>query len=284
MSRPSRDRPAVLRPESTVGDRISVSVSPNGVTVWTPGSWTGLALLEWRAERPQALQERLVRRTPGSDRAGDHCVEGEAPSVSGPPRQARDAGDTQHAAVPVPDRLPVELPASARRNDVLLLHLARRWHRRRHPQPVALAGAWEPGTISRPEPGDTQDLHVAAGAPAGTTEKDAAKKVPGRKRGLAVDVLGLPRWRYWQPPCTTTRCWTDRGRDLRGDEGAGGPGVQEDRGRPQCWRGHRGWRSSSATRPTAASLPTGQVVRTTSFPSLRPCSRSSWAVLISSIP
>ena len=34
-------------------------------------------------------------------------------------------------------------------------------------------------------------LHAAAGVPAGTTGRDAAKKVPGRKRGLAVDVLGL---------------------------------------------------------------------------------------------
>ncbi|MEV1245466.1 IS5 family transposase [Nonomuraea sp. NPDC049750] len=38
---------------------------------------------------------------------------------------------------------------------------------------------------------DTQSKHAAAGVPATTTGKDAAKKVPGRKRGLAVDVLGL---------------------------------------------------------------------------------------------
>ncbi|WP_434096092.1 IS5 family transposase [Streptosporangium roseum] len=38
---------------------------------------------------------------------------------------------------------------------------------------------------------DTQSVHVAAGVPATTTGKDANKKVPGRKRGLAVDVLGL---------------------------------------------------------------------------------------------
>ncbi|MBA4867367.1 IS5 family transposase [Streptomyces sp. PSKA54] len=37
---------------------------------------------------------------------------------------------------------------------------------------------------------DTQSLH-AAGVPAVTTGRDANKKVPGRKRGLAVDVLGL---------------------------------------------------------------------------------------------
>jgi transposase len=38
---------------------------------------------------------------------------------------------------------------------------------------------------------DTQSLHAAAGVPSGTTGRDANKKVPGRKRGLAVDVLGL---------------------------------------------------------------------------------------------
>ncbi|MER5348692.1 IS5 family transposase, partial [Streptomyces mirabilis] len=38
---------------------------------------------------------------------------------------------------------------------------------------------------------DTQRVHAAAGVPASTTGRDAAKRVPGRKRGLAVDVLGL---------------------------------------------------------------------------------------------
>ncbi len=38
---------------------------------------------------------------------------------------------------------------------------------------------------------DTQSVHVAAGVPASTTGHDPAKRVPGRKRGLAVDVLGL---------------------------------------------------------------------------------------------
>lgn len=38
---------------------------------------------------------------------------------------------------------------------------------------------------------DTQSVRAAAGVPAVTTGKDAAKRVPGRKRGLAVDVLGL---------------------------------------------------------------------------------------------
>ena len=38
---------------------------------------------------------------------------------------------------------------------------------------------------------DTQSVHAAAGVPAATTGRDAAKKVPGRKRALAVDVMGL---------------------------------------------------------------------------------------------
>ncbi|WP_225079704.1 IS5 family transposase [Streptomyces sp. CoT10] len=38
---------------------------------------------------------------------------------------------------------------------------------------------------------DTQSVHAAAGVPAESTGRDPAKKVPGRKRGLAVDVLGL---------------------------------------------------------------------------------------------
>ncbi|MEU3795772.1 IS5 family transposase [Streptomyces fructofermentans] len=37
----------------------------------------------------------------------------------------------------------------------------------------------------------TQSVHAAAGVPSVSTGRDAAKKVPGRKRGLAVDVLGL---------------------------------------------------------------------------------------------
>ncbi|MFB6985274.1 IS5 family transposase [Streptomyces sp. NPDC056178] len=38
---------------------------------------------------------------------------------------------------------------------------------------------------------DAQSVHAAAGVPASTTGRDPAKRVPGRKRGLAVDVLGL---------------------------------------------------------------------------------------------
>jgi hypothetical protein len=37
----------------------------------------------------------------------------------------------------------------------------------------------------------TQSVRAANHAPAATTGKDAAKRVPGRKRGLAVDALGL---------------------------------------------------------------------------------------------
>jgi transposase len=38
---------------------------------------------------------------------------------------------------------------------------------------------------------DTQSIKAANHVPAATTGKDAGKKVPGRKRGLAVDTLGL---------------------------------------------------------------------------------------------
>ena len=38
---------------------------------------------------------------------------------------------------------------------------------------------------------DTQSVRAANHVPAATTGKDAAKRVPGRKRGLAVDTLGL---------------------------------------------------------------------------------------------
>jgi transposase len=38
---------------------------------------------------------------------------------------------------------------------------------------------------------DTQSVHAAVNVPAATTGKDVNKKVPGRKRGLAVDVIGL---------------------------------------------------------------------------------------------
>lgn len=38
---------------------------------------------------------------------------------------------------------------------------------------------------------DSQSVHAAVNVPAATTGKDAAKKVPGRQRGLAVDALGL---------------------------------------------------------------------------------------------
>jgi transposase len=38
---------------------------------------------------------------------------------------------------------------------------------------------------------DTQSLHVSTNVPSATTGKDANKKVPGRKRGIVTDVLGL---------------------------------------------------------------------------------------------
>jgi transposase len=38
---------------------------------------------------------------------------------------------------------------------------------------------------------DSQSVHAAVNVPASTTGRDAAKRVPGRKRGIAIDVIGL---------------------------------------------------------------------------------------------
>jgi len=38
---------------------------------------------------------------------------------------------------------------------------------------------------------DSQSVHAAVNVPAATTGKDAGKRVPGRKRGIAVDIIGL---------------------------------------------------------------------------------------------
>ncbi|MEU6095048.1 transposase [Streptomyces sp. NPDC047079] len=50
------------------------------------------------------------------------------------------------------------------------------------------AGRAEDPSLVVPDP---QSLHAAVNIPASTTGRDAAKKVPGRKRGIAVDVIGL---------------------------------------------------------------------------------------------
>nr|BFE82616.1 hypothetical protein GCM10020093_052170 [Planobispora longispora] len=62
------------------------------------------------------------------------------------------------------------------------IHDLLRWHLREKKKRLA-----DPNLVVL----DTQSVHVAAGVSASATGKDAAKRVPGRKRGLAVDVLGL---------------------------------------------------------------------------------------------
>jgi transposase len=57
-----------------------------------------------------------------------------------------------------------------------------RWHARENKGRKADPGLVVPATRS---------VHAAAPVPAGTTGRDPGKKVPGRKRCLAVDVLGL---------------------------------------------------------------------------------------------
>jgi len=62
------------------------------------------------------------------------------------------------------------------------IHDLLRWHAREKQGRKA-----DPGLVVL----DTRSVHAAASVPAATTGKDAGKKVPGRKRCLAVDVLGL---------------------------------------------------------------------------------------------
>ncbi|MEF9906877.1 IS5 family transposase [Streptomyces sp. P9-A2] len=62
------------------------------------------------------------------------------------------------------------------------VHDLLRWHLREKKKRLA-----DPSLIVM----DTQSIHVSVGVPATTTGRDAAKRVPGRKRCLAVDTLGL---------------------------------------------------------------------------------------------
>jgi transposase len=62
------------------------------------------------------------------------------------------------------------------------IHDLLRWHAREKQGRKA-----DPGLVVL----DTQSVHAAASVPAETTGRDPGKKVPGRKRCLAVDVLGL---------------------------------------------------------------------------------------------
>ncbi|MFD9499887.1 IS5 family transposase [Streptomyces sp. NPDC060035] len=87
---------------------------------------------------------------------------------------------------------------------------------------------------------DTQSVHAAVNVPAATTGKDAANKVPGRRRGLAVDVLGLViAVAVFAASVHDNRAGTvllDRVVAADGDrvEGAGRPGVQEHGRRARC--------------------------------------------------
>jgi transposase len=131
------------------------------------------------------------------DRAGDQRVEGPAPLGQRSSGCLRHAGDRERD--PHQGRtgcqwayLPHDLPQksatyyyfAAWRDDgtdqviheLLRCQVRERARRSEDPTLVVL---------------DTQSVHVAAGVPAATSGHDPAKRVPGRKRGLAVDVLGL---------------------------------------------------------------------------------------------
>jgi transposase len=64
----------------------------------------------------------------------------------------------------------------ARINELLRIMVRERFGRKADPSLVVL---------------DSQSVRAAAGVPKATTGLDAAKKTPGRRRGLAVDVIGL---------------------------------------------------------------------------------------------
>ncbi|MBR7827875.1 transposase [Actinospica sp. MGRD01-02] len=115
----------------------------------------------------------------------------------------------------------------ARINDVLRMMVREKAARSADPSLVVL---------------DSQSVRAGAGVPKSTTGLDAAKKTPGRLRGLAVDVIGL------------TRSTAGHGRD-RPRDGArprprttAGPGAAGRRGLPAdhgCVRA----RTATATRP-----------------------------------
>ncbi|WP_435877122.1 transposase [Streptomyces acidicola] len=103
---------------------------------------------------------------------------------------------------------------------------------------------------------DTQSIHASFGAPPTTTGRDAAKRVPGRKRCLAVDVLGLvidcvvlPASAYVNTVGiallggVTEQC--DTVKKALVDQG-----FKREGRRARQERGHRTSRSSSATRTT----------------------------------
>ncbi|MCA1222278.1 transposase [Streptomyces sp. 8L] len=102
---------------------------------------------------------------------------------------------------------------------------------------------------------DTQSVRVAAGAPKETTGLDANKKTPGRKRGPAVDVMGLI---IGVVVLAASAHDNEAGialldqpggpavRDAPG-EGPGRSGLQGLRGHPRSGEGH--YRRGSPTQP-----------------------------------
>lgn len=105
---------------------------------------------------------------------------------------------------------------------------------------------------------DTQSVRAAAGVPKTTTGLDANKKVSGRKRGLAVDVLGLiigvvvlAASAHDNAAGTALLDQAARAvRDASG-EGPGGPGLQGRSRHPRRVVASLS-RSSAATGPTRA--------------------------------
>ncbi|WP_201761902.1 MULTISPECIES: transposase [unclassified Nonomuraea] len=133
------------------------------------------------------------------------------------------------------------------------IHDLLRWHVRERKRRLA-----DPSLVVL----DTQSVRAAAGVPATTTGRDAAKKVPGRKRGLAVDVFGLVIAVVVLAASAHDNVAGDGPAgpgcraDLRhGDQGPGRPGLQEHRHRP--WRQPRDRRGDRPAQPTMGSSASG---------------------------
>ncbi|MEV4571026.1 transposase [Nonomuraea sp. NPDC049419] len=133
----------------------------------------------------------------GVDRTGTHRIEGRAPVRRGYQgnyelREIVNAIRYQGRTGVQWDYPPHDLPPKSAtyyyfrkwRDDGTdkTIHDLLRWHLREKKKRLA-----DPSLVVL----DTQSVHVAACVPASTTGKDAAKRVPGKQRGLAVDVLGL---------------------------------------------------------------------------------------------
>ncbi|MCZ1012542.1 IS5 family transposase [Streptomyces lydicus] len=183
--------------ERAVCDLMPYLRSPERVGPLYPRGSEGRVVLEYPGEQPPALQERLIGRRWALIEPLISAWKAQHPSVNGHQgaygmREIVNALLYQSRTGCQWDYLPHDLPPAGAvryyfckwRDDGTdqTIHDLLRWQVRERKRRLA-----DPSLVVL----DTQSLHAAAGVPAATTGRDANKKVPGVKRGLAVDVLGL---------------------------------------------------------------------------------------------